>query len=254
MNIKLITLIAAGSGLLLVGCGNDGNSNSNPKVTGTITQINNNGNNVTVKGINFDASNAEIDSENSGDLTEGMVVVVDGSVDGNQGVANKITYDSEVEGVVTAIDVTAGTMSVMGQLVLLTMDTLYYNDVADAKELITEDAIMAGNVVEVSAMPDSNGDLVASRVVLKADFLADDEEIEIKGYVTNYDGINTFSINACQITTTDMTEYDNIDMLVNDMYVEVKSIGMYVSVDANTCSIEAMEIENEDEYDDGDNS
>ena len=100
-------------------------------------------------------------------------------------------------------------------------------------------------------MPDSNGDLVASRVVLKADFLADDEEIEIKGYVTNYDGINTFSINACQITTTDMTEYDNIDMLVNDMYVEVKSIGMYVSVDANTCSIEAMEIENEDEYDDG---
>ena len=265
MSLKYMAMIAIGSSLLLAGCGSDetttdtGTSGgSNPSVTGVISSQDLANETLTVNNTVYDASGAAYTDEgmasDPGMVDTGMVVTIEGPHADGQGVAHKIKYDSEVEGVVITSDIVLvadsdpmtyeGSMNVMGQTVIINSMTMF-------KDMADPTMIVAGNVVEISGMFQDDGSILAKRVEYKADALTPDEEVEIKGYVTDYDavggdlGLGTFMLGMCKIIITADTELDDIDVLEEGMKVEVESIGELVTTDPS-CMVNALEIENED--------
>ena len=114
---------------------------------------------VFVNGVEFetDDSSFSLDDgddgvENEDGLAVGMVVTVTGTVhaDGMTGSAKHIEFDDELEGIVNTNSVGAddtGTMTVMGQTVIVRTTTIFESDVAGIDSI---DQVAAGNVVEVS--------------------------------------------------------------------------------------------------------
>ena len=259
MKLKLLAMIACSVSLTLAGCGSDtttepagGNNTSYPKATGAISKIAANGD-VTVGAVTYDTAGAVIDTQGSGDLTVGMTVTVEGPTTGNEGTAHKIKYDSEVEGLVTANDITTdtngmtgGMLTVMGQTIIINAETKFFNKMTHEMIATPATDIAIGNVVEVSGMMSDVG-IVASLVVLKAETLEPGEEIEVKGFVTGYDmDLATFNLGECEVVITPDTKFDGFDMLSEGMFVEVKSTADKISM-TGMCTIEALVIENEDE-------
>ena len=251
MNIKyLATTLAVTGSLLLAGCGDSGDSSTNgSRVSGTVNSVS--GDTVTVANIAFDASGADVETD-GGAITEGMHVMVDGDVDGDTGVAHKITYDSEIEGVVMAHDSVAGTMTVMGQAVSYNVDTIVFDDdTMDMMQTFDPTTIVAGNVVEVSGNL-VNGVVEATRIEYKGDSLGVDEDIEIKGYISAYDAdLGTFSIGGCAITVDVNTNIEDNVVLADNALVEVKSSQELLTIDYDlqTCAMVAVQIEGEDDED-----
>ncbi len=116
-------------------------------------------------------SSSETDVQ--GKLKLGMVVTVKGSSDGTSGQAVEIEYKDNLEGKVTAVDATAGTLTVLGITVSTDSNTRIYGAASLA-------AIAAGNWVEVSGIPDNTGVLKASFIEAKG---TTGSEQEIKGFV-----------------------------------------------------------------------
>jgi len=261
MNIKnLATTLAVTGSLLLAGCSDSGDGTSGSRVSGTVTSVGENS--VTVANVDFDTTGTEIDSDgDTDDIYPGMHVYVDGSVDGDTGVAHKITYDSEIEGVVMAHDSVAGTMTVMGQAVSYNVDTIVFDDdnMMDPMQSFDPATIVPGNVVEVSGNL-VNGVVEATRIEYEGAALGTDEDVEIKGYISNYDEINgTFSIGGCEVTiseTNPTTEIEDNVVLAENALVEVKSSQELLTIDLNaqpqTCAMVAVEVEGEDDEDDYD--
>jgi len=264
MNIKYLTTALAVTGsLLLAGCGDSTNSTGGSRISGTVTSVSADESQMTVANINFDTSNASITTDGS-KITNGMTVQVDGSIDGSTGVATKVTYDSEIEGIVMAHDSGAKTMTVMGQAVSYT-DATIFDDKSSGTQGFDPTIIVPGNVVEISGML-VNGVVEASRVEYESDFLSAGEDVELKGYVANYvevDSItSTFSLGNCAITvdlddaSNTKTIIDNNLILADGAFVEVKSIltaNDISLITGGTCAMLAAEIESEEdenEYDD----
>ena len=253
MNIKyLATTLAITGSLLLAGCSDSGDGANGNRVSGTVTSVTDNGNTVTVANVAFDATNADIDTD-GGNIAEGMHVYVDGDVDGDTGVAHKITYDSEIEGVVMAHDSVAGTMTVMGQQVSYNVDTIVYDD--DSKmDNFDPATIVPGNVVEVSGNL-VNGVVEATRIEYEGATLGAEEDIEIKGYISNYNSADdSFSIGGCSISVDVNTNFEDNVILADNALVEVKSSQELLTIDLNTqtCAMVAVEVEGEDDEDDYD--
>ena len=192
-------LIAAA--LLIAACGGggneqvagiDGRGNPEPVVgvvsKGTITGFGS----VIVNGQTFDTNAATFTIDGNvgtqSDLAVGDVVVIEGTVDTNGNpVASSVTYDDAVEGPISAIDLAAETITVLGQLVRIDAGTSF-DDGISPKSL---EGLAVDDVVEVSGFFLADGTISATRIERKAP----GGELELTGTVSNA-GATTFEING----------------------------------------------------------
>jgi len=130
---------------------------------------------VYVNGIQYNTDNtvfvingSEI-NQGLSDIAVGMVVCVTGSKDAGSatGVADRIAYDSLLIGAVDSVfDPATNHIGVMGQAVHINADTVLEDNLNDPA--FTIDQVAAGTIVEVSGYPSSPGEILATRVELKA--------------------------------------------------------------------------------------
>ncbi len=193
---------------LLVACGGGGDAGAGGTATpsaavsysqGAITGFGS----VFVNGVRFDDSSATVsddddNSSSSNALKLGMMVQVDaGAVDrsASSAVARAIRWGSEVVGPVGTVDLTASTVQVLGQTVLVTTSTVFDSTLAGGLSALT-----AGAVVEVHGILDTaNSRIVATRIEPKAAATA----FKIRGAIANLDTTaKTFTINGQVVSYT----------------------------------------------------
>jgi hypothetical protein len=180
----LATAAATASLALAAGCGGGGGGSSPPPSGGGGTNPPTQGidgvgiavgpitgfGSVIVNGVRFDTTGAQVRiDDNPGvesDLQVGQVVVLKGryNSDGTTGTAETIDYNDAVEGPVTTVDLAAGTLGVMGQVVRVTASTVFDNRFANPSLA----GIAVGSIVEVSGYPNAAGEIVATRIEPKA--------------------------------------------------------------------------------------
>jgi hypothetical protein len=154
----LVVLAACGGG----GGGGDGSSAAPQSFsTGKISGFGS----IIVNGVRFDDSQATVlddegEAHGRDDLGLGMVVEVEGGAVENQaGTASKIVIRSEIEGPVEAVDAAAGTLTVLGQHVLVNSQTAFKGLTGGLA------ALQAGDTVEVYAFFDAKaGVYTATRI------------------------------------------------------------------------------------------
>jgi hypothetical protein len=152
---------------------------------------------VFVDGVEYTTSGAQIfidgQAGTEAQLQTGQVVIVKGTVnaDGTTGTATQVTFDGEVRGPVTQIDLVANTLVVLGQTVQITGSTVFdMNLPADLTGLQT------GTVVEVSGFADASGTIAALRVDVKPA----SSGLQIKGTLQGLDTTgHTFQINGFSV-------------------------------------------------------
>lgn len=121
---------------------------------------------IFVNGVEFSTSNAQVRiDDNPGtesQLKVGQVVKVKGRIanDGRTGTAETVNFNDAVEGPVQSVDLAAGTLIVLGQVVRVTATTLFDNSFANPSLA----GIAIGSVVEVSGFPNGAGEIVATRI------------------------------------------------------------------------------------------
>jgi hypothetical protein len=237
LKITTVSLaIAAVIGLTACGGSGEGSDStaSSPVMSGSTitTGVITGFGSVFVDGVEFetDDSSFSLDDgddgvENEDGLAVGMVVTVTGTVhaDGKTGSARHIEFDDELEGIVNANSVGAegtGTMTIMGQTVIVKTITIFESDVAGIDSI---DKVAAGNVVEVSGYSSGDGSVYATRIEVKLAMHAG-EEIEVKGIVSNLEA-SRFDIGGLTVDFSSALFDDSLPngTLGNGQYVEVKS-------------------------------
>jgi hypothetical protein len=201
---------------------------------------------VFVNGIEFETSGSAFDIDDDAAATEndlaiGMVVTVTGSVseDGLSGSAERIDYDDVVEGPVAAApvedaDMVTKTFTVLGVAVIADRNTTVFAN-TDYGSLAMDD------VVEVSGYFGAAGVLRATRIE-KTGVLAAGTQVETRGTVTGFNGIDTFSLGALTVVFDGTTKFEDLPgSVVDGQYVEVR--GTFTA----PASILATRIEREDE-------
>lgn len=160
----------------MAACGGGGGGNpppvNNPPPAGGIDGVGaaigpiTNFGSIFVNGIEFSTSSAQIRIEDSpgteAQLKVGQVVKVKGRIanDGRTGTAETVSFNDGVEGPVQSVDLAAGTLVVLGQVVRVTATTLFDNSFANPSLA----GIAIGSVVEVSGFPNGAGEIVATRI------------------------------------------------------------------------------------------
>ena len=236
-NLKITAVsLAIASIIGLTACGGGGGDSdstgtstpSNSITSGVVTGFGS----VFVDGVEFetDSSSFSLDDGDDGrededGLAVGMVVSVTGTVnaDGVTGTATHIEFDDELEGIVTANTVGAdgiGTMTVMGQTVIVDSTTIFESDVAGISSV---DLVVADNVVEVSGFSSGDGNVYATRIEVKL-AIHSGEEIEVKGIITNLTDTR-FDLGGLTVDFSIAMFDDNIPggTLIEGLYVEIKS-------------------------------
>jgi len=203
---------------------------------------------IFVNGIRYDTSNANISlDDNSATedmLALGMVVNVQGTLnsDGVTGTATTITYDDDVQGPVTSLSLSTDgnqlTFSVLGISVVANRTSTVFDDVTFA-------SLANNDLVEVSGLVNGVGDLIASRIERKDNFIPDTSEIELKGVVTNASltsftlaGFYTVNIDGA----TDLSDLQGGNV-TNGLQVEVKG-----TLNSAGDTISANRIKDEDDF------
>jgi hypothetical protein len=256
LGIGAVSLAVA---VALAGCGSGGGGTptaSNNSITGVITGFGS----VYVNGVEYDTSRASysvdgVAGSSDYDLDVGMRVSLQGTVnaDGVTGTASSIHYADELEGVLMGVpNVQAdgtGTLEIMGQTVTLSQITVFHSNVAGISA-VTD--IVAGNVVEVSGHSDGMGNIVASRIEVKAPDLATyllnnpGGLIELKGKISSNDpAASTFQIGSL-IVDYSGASLDNLPAdpgSWDGLYVEVKSDSSPVDNNDGTFTLTAMRVE-----------
>lgn len=229
---------------LIAGCSSDGGGGSTPQAVsqGVITGFGS----VFVNGIEFDTVGSSIvmDDQPSvqGSLGLGMVVTVRGSWDDNlgTGTASSVTYADDLQGPIGGIDAGLGTFTVLGQAVRVDQNTRYEHTTG----LAGADPLAAGEIVEVSGLPDGSGAIRATHVERKG--IGDD--VELKGVVAGAPGADSFILVSAS----------NPDLAYTVMFTGPLPSGIgsgsYVEVHVesfNAMTIVASEIELEDDLSPG---
>ena len=213
---------------------------------------------VFVNGIEFETGGAIRDVDDNTDISDGsddnevlgigMVVTIIGTVndDGVSGIADSIEYDDDVEGPVAAAPVE----DLDG--ITKTFDIFNTTVVVDRRAtvfvLTDYDTFVQNDLLEVSGYFAVDGKLLATRVEKEGVWVPGDSEVEIKGEVSGFNGVDTFILGGVTITFDGTTGFEDLpgDTVNNGQFVEVKGI-------LNTpTAIFASRIELEDE-DFGDN-
>lgn len=221
--------IAGILGLTACGGGGGGSSSGAGSITtsGMITGFGSvyvNGVEYETDGSDFSLDDGDDHDQDEGGLGVGMVVTVTGTVnpDGITGTATYIEYDDELEGIVLSEDIDdltgTGSMDVMGQTVFVDEMTIFESEVP---EITAMGQIAAGQVVEVSGYPSGDGTIFATRVEVELATHVD-EEIEVKGLVTNLTA-TTFEIGNLVVDYSGAVLEVPGSVLEENLYVEVKS-------------------------------
>lgn len=226
MKIKRMMQLAgipAAIALTLVSCGGGTGGQASAGATGISSGPITGFGSVFVNGVEFKTSGAQVkvngSSATPGDLKVGMMVQVDGSIDGNgtTGTATKIVYNDDVEGVVDSVDAANNALVVMGQKIVVDNLTVFHGITALA-------ALKAGNIVEVSGMVDGSGVIHATHIELKKTSFATGDHLNVRGKVSNLDTANsTFDLGAQAVTYASANLNGLPSGLSNGMTVEVKS-------------------------------
>ena len=246
--VGVIGLTACGGG----GSGSDGSTATTGSMitSGVVTGFGS----VYVDGVEFetDGSSFSLDDGDDGiededGLAVGMVVTVTGTVhaDGKTGTAKHIEFDDELEGIVNANNVASdgtGTMTVMGQTVIVESTSVFESDVAAIDSV---DKVATGNVVEVSGFSTGDGTVYATRIEVKL-ATHGGEEIEVKGIISNL-AAGTFDLGGLTVDFSSALFDDSLPdgTLSDGQYVEVKSTAGFNLDD----ELIASEIELEDDGD-----
>ena len=229
----LTTSLILGVISVLYGCGGGGSTNdgsidtSEKSSSGPITSFGS----IYVNGKRYDTSNSEVYVEDSSsdesELRVGMMVNV---VEDDSGNAASVYYDDDLEGIVSANNITAGsatgTIEVMGQTVTVDNKTVFDTDVAAISSI---DLVVAGNIVEVSGYNTSDSTIMATRIEVKAVDLATylskySKDIEVKGIVTEHSASSkTFKLGSLVVNYAGAILDDLANGIQNELYVEVKS-------------------------------
>lgn len=160
------------------------------------------------------------------DLRLGMIVTLSGTLnaDGVTGTVDKVVYESEIEGPITAIDPGGPdpdnkikTLVILGRTVIIDAISTSFGDDSDPSNNYSFSTIAVNDVVEVSGyITDSNGTLHATRIEKEAEHTpGDNTTVEVKGTVTDFgsqtnsfilDGVLTVNFDPA---TTDMQALTN---------------------------------------------
>ena len=249
--------IASVTGLTACGGGGSDSTDSDTATSGNTTTsgVVTGFGSIFVDGVEFEteSSSFSLDDgddgpENEDGLAVGMVVTVTGTVnaDGVTGIAKHVEFDDELEGIVSANTVGTdgtGTMTVMGQTIMVKSTTIFESDIAG---ISSADLVVAGNIVEVSGFSSADGTVYATRIEVKLATHAG-EEIEVKGIITNLTD-SRFDLGGLTVDFSSAMFDDNIPAgtLSEGLYVEVKSTAGFVNA-----SLIASEIELENDNDRG---
>lgn len=124
---------------------------------------------VHVNGKKFETTSTTITVDGraatQGDLRVGDVIEVKGHHDSTSGkdIADEIEMHSNVQGPVSSIDATALTLVVLGQTVIVSSDTSFGDGITPASLA----GIAMGDILQVSGMSSTNGDIQATRIERK---------------------------------------------------------------------------------------
>ena len=177
---------------------------------------------VHVNGVRYDTSGASFTIDDSpgsqDDLAVGDVVTIRGQVndDGRNGTATQVSGEDAVEGPVTAVDATAGTLVVAGQSVLVDADTSFDDNIPGASLA----GLVAGDFVEVAGFLDASGAVRATRIEKKPA----GGIVEVNGVVSQLNAATSrFRINALEVSyaTAVLEDFPN-GQISNGDFVEVK--------------------------------
>jgi len=219
INARLATLLCCS---LLVSCGGSGSvTTAGIGGTGISYGAVSGFGSIILNGSELDDSTASVTldgipsisgSSNHWDLKEGMVVKVSGDFSGNSGTATTIEYKDNLEGEVCNAPVASDgvrTLRVLGQKVILDATTYLGNPA-------TINSIIAGDILEVSGLPDDQERIHASFVEVKTSAT----EVEVKGRVSNVIGSSTFTINALDVDFSSIGIINGVP--ADGQFVEVK--------------------------------
>ena len=225
--IKLLTpLVVALSVFILVSCGGagliaEGGIGGTGIIMGRVSGFGS----LFVNGVEFDTSNSTFIYEGvtGGDqsgIRVGMVVRITGEDDGVTGLAESVEYASLFEGTITSKAIAGnetGTLVAMGQTVTIDADTVYDDSVFTTSTPLSQ--LPLGTVIEVSGFSDGNGNVLATRVEVKAQSYGG-ETLDVKALVSNLDTTyKTFTLGGLSIDYSAITLPDGI---VDGIYVEAK--------------------------------
>ena len=229
--MKISTLLATfATALVLSACGGGGSGGSNnpPPPSGGITRtgfgigpITNFGS-VIVNGVRYGTTTAVITVDDSpgtqSDLKVGQVVVVRGTYDAGltTGTAAAIRFDDNVQGPVQSIDLAAGRLVVLGQMVSTGPATSFDDNIQPASLA----GLIVGDIVEVSGLVMADGSIAATRIEKKPA----GSPFEVHGTVSNLDPVRfRFSLNALVVNYSTATP-ENFPggQVSNGQFVEAK--------------------------------
>jgi Domain of unknown function (DUF5666) len=193
--ILLATLIATVAVACGGGSGMSQSSGMTPLIaTGTITGFGS----IYVNGIHFQTASATIrkngQTVDQSQLAVGEVARIKGSKNDadNTGVAEEVDVEEAVVGAIDKIDTTGGTVTVLAQVVKINAGTSFSKDIQPAD--IT--GLKTGDVIHVSGMTDSSGDIVATRIEKGSA----SSPLQVVGTVASLNaGSHTFMINALTV-------------------------------------------------------
>ena len=243
MSIILISTLLSACGDLQV-AGNDGITGTGI-TAGSVTDFGS----IYVNGIKFDVDNATfsrdgIISAGQSEFSLGEYVVIRGSVDktGTTGVAEDVSFEDLLEGVVTLASTDDVRIEILGQSVEIDSNTklLIDDDNLPAAVFTKLSDLIVGNIVEVSGLKDSTGLIKATSIKLKED---SGSENELKGTINNINlTANTFMIGNILIDySVAILDGFNGDP-ENGQFVEVNSSTTY---DGIILVADEIELENE---------
>ncbi|MEE4109984.1 MAG: DUF5666 domain-containing protein, partial [Halieaceae bacterium] len=178
---------------------------------------------IFVNGTRFDVDNAEIfvngAAAGEADLGLGMIVSVSGTQDGDgNAIADRVNYDSLIEGAIDSIERNADNSSarlrILGQIVLVERTSTVFEDSAF-------DTLAAGDRVEISGFVDVQGRIRATRVDGEDDA---GDDVTVSGVITGLNG-SRFFIGGQEIDASGANlDLDSATSLRDGLNVEVDGV------------------------------
>jgi cytochrome c5 len=253
VQVKFLSL--ATSAMLAAGCGGGGGSDapSNPPpatggtstktvfVTGAIAGFGS----VIVNGVRYDTDSATVRIEDTAatpsQLKVGEVIRLKAEID-SSGVARakSIDQDDLVQGVVQAVDLAAGTLTIAGQTVVVDNETIF-DDSIPTRSLA---GVAMGDRLEVHGF--AGGDTARATRIEKAD--AGETEVEVTGVVENLDaGLERFTLGSLTVdySTATLEDFGSSGIAAGNL-VEVKGTSFLADG-----ALRATKVEREDRSFDG---